>query len=65
MRKFIFNGKVLSAVFGAVSLIQTTRKGTRDWRIALMWISWVLTLTVAIGTAVIESKQAKISEKTG
>lgn len=50
MRKFIFSGTVLSAVFGGWSTLQATRKGPRDWRIAAMWISWALTLAVAMGT---------------
>jgi hypothetical protein len=50
MRKFIFSGTVLSAVFGGWSTLQATRKGPRDWRTVLMWVSWALTLAVAIGT---------------
>lgn len=50
MRKFIFSTTVLSAVFGGWSTLQATKKGPRDWRIALMWISWALTVAVAVGT---------------
>lgn len=50
MRKFIFSSTVLGAVFGGWSAVQTTRKGPRDWRLILMWISWGLTVAVAIGT---------------
>jgi hypothetical protein len=52
MRKFIFNGSIVSAIFGAVHVLQTTRKGPRDWRLILLWVSWAATLAVAIGTVV-------------
>ena len=64
MRKFIFNSHVLGALIGAWSLIQQSRKEDRDWRTVLMWISWLLSLIIAIGTVVIESKQAEISENS-
>ncbi|HEY9499361.1 MAG TPA: hypothetical protein VIQ78_10090 [Terrimesophilobacter sp.] len=50
MRKFIFSGTMLSALFGGWSTVQATRRGPRDWRLALMWISWALTVAIAVGT---------------
>lgn len=50
MRKIIFSGTVLNAVFGGWSTLQATRRGPRDWLTILMWVSWVLTVAVAIGT---------------
>jgi hypothetical protein len=58
MRKFIFSGTMLSAIFGGLSTIQATRKGPRDWRLALMWISWGLTLAIAAGTVIKEADDA-------
>ena len=52
MRKFIFSGTMLSAVFGIASTIKATRKGPRDWRLALMWIGWGLTVAIAAGTVI-------------
>jgi hypothetical protein len=63
MRKFIFNGAVLGALFGAWSAIQTTRHGPRDWRLVLTWVSWALTLVLAIGSAVSDSREAEVSKK--
>ena len=63
MRKFIFNGAVLGAVFGAWSVIQTTRNGPRDWRLVLSWVSWALTLVLAIGSTVSDSREAEVSKK--
>jgi hypothetical protein len=50
MRKFILSGAVLGALFGGIGVIQQTTKGPRDWRLALLWISWLATLGYAIGS---------------
>lgn len=63
MRKFIFNGAVISAVIGLWSTVQTTRSGPRDWRLPLLWISAVIALVVAAGTVVEESKQAELRDR--
>ncbi|PJJ71283.1 hypothetical protein CLV46_0826 [Diaminobutyricimonas aerilata] len=55
MRKFLFNGAIISAIFGAFTTLQTTRKGPRDWRLLLMWVSWAATTAIAIGTVVKEA----------
>jgi hypothetical protein len=55
MRKILFNGAIISAIFGAWSTIQTTRTGPRDWRLILMWVSWAATTAIAIGTIVKEA----------
>lgn len=56
MRKFLFNTSVLSSVVGVWGVIQATRRGPRDWRLIAMWVSWALTVAVAIGTV---AKQAQ------
>ena len=53
MRKFIFSGTMLSAIFGGWGAVQSTRKGPHDWRLILMWISWGATVALAVG-AIIE-----------
>jgi hypothetical protein len=62
MRKFIFNGSIISAIFGGLGVVQTTRKGPRDWRLALMWISWAATLAIAIGTVIDAANDADALE---
>jgi hypothetical protein len=62
MRKFIFNGSIISAIFGGLGVVQTTRKGPRDWRLALMWISWAATLAIAIGTVIDAANDADAIE---
>lgn len=59
MRKFILNGSILSSLFGAVGVIQTTRRGPRDWRLILMWIAWAISVAIAVGTVVEETKDAE------
>lgn len=56
MRKFLFNTTLLSALFGGWGTLQASRKGPRDWRLALMWLSWGATVAIAVGTVV---KQAQ------
>ena len=56
MRRFLFNTTVLSSVVGVWSVIQATRRGPRDWRLIAMWVSWGLTVAVAIGTGVKEAQ---------
>lgn len=58
MRKYIFNGKILTVAVGAWSAIRQTRVGPRDWRLALAWASWAITAALAIG-AVIQNDNAE------
>lgn len=50
MRKYLFNGAILGAIGGGWSLVQTTKTGRRDWKLLLMWVSWALSLAIAVGT---------------
>ncbi|PZE23010.1 MULTISPECIES: hypothetical protein [unclassified Curtobacterium] len=59
MRKFLFNGSVLSALFSGWSVLQTTRKGPRDWRLALTWVAWLATTIVAVGTVIEDDRMIK------
>jgi len=56
MRKFLLNASVLSAAFGAFGLAKTTKRGPRDWRLILLWLSWGATLAIAIGTVIERSR---------
>jgi hypothetical protein len=62
VRKFIFNGAILSAIFGGVSAYRATKSGPRDWRTALLWISWAATLASAIGTVIIDARQSELED---
>ncbi|HEX4058594.1 MAG TPA: hypothetical protein VHX87_09815 [Galbitalea sp.] len=63
MRKFLFSGAVLSALFGGISAVRATREGPRDWRTALLWVSWAATMASAIGTVIIDAQQAELDEE--
>lgn len=60
MRKYLFNGSMISAVFGGISALQATRQGPRDWKLILLWVSWGISLALAISTVLDESKQAEL-----
>ena len=62
MRKFLFNTSVLSAAFGVVGLARTTKRGPRDWRLILLWLSWGATLAIAIGTVIENSRDDELEE---
>ncbi|TPW73609.1 hypothetical protein [Schumannella sp. 10F1B-5-1] len=62
MRKYLLNTSVLSSLFGAFGLLQTTRKGPRDWRLVLMWISWAMTVAIAVGTVIEENNALELED---
>ena len=49
MRKFMFNGAIISAFFSGVSALRATKSGPRDWRLALLWIAWASSTAIAVG----------------
>ena len=56
MRKYIFSGTLISAVIGGWGTLQTTRKGPRDWRLILMWVSWAITVVIAVDSVLEQSR---------
>ena len=58
LRKFIFSGTMLNAVVGGWGALQTTRKGPRDWRLILMWVSWGLSVAIAVGSVLKQAQDA-------
>lgn len=62
MRKYIFNGAVISAAIGLFTTIQSTKNGVRDWRVPLMWISSAIALAIAVGSVLEESRQAELRD---
>ena len=63
MRKFIFSGTLISAVIGGWGTLQTTRKGPRDWRLILMWVSWSITVVIAVDSVLERSRAADLLEE--
>ena len=58
MRKYLFNGAIISAVIGLWTTVQSSKNGPRDWRIPLMWINAGISLVLAVGAVIAESKEA-------
>jgi hypothetical protein len=59
MRKYIFNGAVLGAALGIWTTVRHTMDGRRDWKVILLWISSAISLAIAIGTVIEESRELK------
>ena len=56
LRKYLFNGAILSAVLSGFSAFRHQRNAPTDWRTYLTWVAWLLTLIVALGTVRIDSQ---------
>lgn len=58
MRKYLFGTGLITAVMGGVSLLRGLRsEETFTWRTALAWVSWGITLALAIG-AIVDTRRA-------
>ncbi|WP_423918271.1 hypothetical protein ACPEEZ_10085 [Frigoribacterium sp. 2-23] len=49
MRKFLFNGAILSSAFSGFSLLRSLSSGPRDWRLLLNVVAWAATTAIAVG----------------
>ncbi|MET1051180.1 MAG: hypothetical protein ABWX65_00935 [Mycetocola sp.] len=65
MRKYILNYTVISAFAGAFTLIKTSKNAPRDWRLALLWIGWLVTVANAFATASERNQQAEAEAEGG
>ncbi len=58
MRKYLFGTGIISAVIGGLTLLRALREGERfTWRTALAWLSWGITLLLAVG-AIVDTRRA-------
>ena len=64
MRKFLFNGAMIGVVAGGWNILQATRHGPRDWRLALTWIGWGLSVAVAVGNVVKDADEKSLTSRT-
>jgi hypothetical protein len=48
MRRFIFSSGILSSLATAVALLRQSRRGPFTWQVALLWVSWGISLALAI-----------------
>ena len=56
VRKFIFNASIITTLVGGIGTIRATAAGP-PWRLILMWVSWLATLAVAIGTVIEDNRE--------
>jgi len=62
MRKYLFGTGLLSAITGGMTLLRALReKEPFTWRQALAWLSWGISLTLAIG-AIVDVRKASRGE---
>lgn len=53
MRKYIFGTGLISAVTSGLTLLRSLRSNEPfTWRTALAWLSWGITLALAVGSVV-------------
>jgi len=58
MRKYLFGTGILTAVITGVTLLRGLRENEAfTWRTALAWLSWGITLALAIG-AIVDTRRA-------
>ncbi|QIG40385.1 hypothetical protein G5T42_13625 [Microbacterium sp. 4R-513] len=58
MRKYLFGTGLLGAITGGVTLLRALRNDAPfTWRVALAWLSWGISLALAIG-AIIDVRRA-------
>ena len=60
MRKFIFSSAVLGVVAGGWNVLQATRHGARDWRLAVMWAGWLLSVVAAVGSVIEDADDRRV-----
>lgn len=58
MRKYLFSTGMVTAVSGGLGLLRSMREDAPfTWRTALAWLSWGITLALAIG-AIVDTRRA-------
>ncbi|MEZ3161478.1 hypothetical protein AB1K54_13185 [Microbacterium sp. BWT-B31] len=58
MRTYLLGTGLFSAILGGLTLLRGLRDEQFTWRTALAWLSWGITLTLAIG-AVVDVRRAR------
>lgn len=55
---FLFGSGLMGAITGGATLLRGSRNTPITWRAVLAWLSWGISLALAIGTAV-DARRAK------
>lgn len=62
MRKYLFGTGLVTAVMGGITLLRGLRSEDRfTWRVALAWLSWGISLALAIGT-IVDVRRASVGK---
>ena len=56
---YLFGTGIIGALTAGLSLLRGSREQQWTWRLALAWVSWGITLALAIGAIVDESRQRR------
>ncbi|MFT4157537.1 MAG: hypothetical protein QM630_06365 [Microbacterium sp.] len=59
--RYLFSTGLFAAISSGVSLLRGTREAPVTWRAVLAWISWAITLALAIG-AVVDTRRDERGE---
>jgi hypothetical protein len=62
MRKFLLSPGFWTSLFPVVGIARSTKDGPRDWRLILMWISWGISVALAVGVVLDKSREAERAE---
>jgi len=57
MRKYLFGTGIISAIVSGVGLLRGLRGEQFTWRVGLAWLSWGITLALAVG-AIVDTRRA-------
>ena len=57
MRKYLFGTGIIGAVTSGLTLLRGTRGEQITWRTLLAWLSWGITLALAVG-AIVDTRRA-------
>ncbi|HPT95558.1 MAG TPA: hypothetical protein PLA13_04425 [Microbacteriaceae bacterium] len=61
MRNYLFGTGIIGAVTSGMTLLRSLRDETFTWRTALAWLSWGISLALAIG-AIVDVRRARHGE---
>jgi len=50
MRRFLFSSSLTSAIASGLSLWRRTVRGPRDWKMILLWLSWLISMVLAVAS---------------
>jgi hypothetical protein len=63
MRRYIFGTGIIGAVTTGLEMLREMREGQPfTWRTALIWLSWGITVALAIG-AIVDRRREVVAER--